>query len=246
MNPITILLYHRFAETDGPDTTAVGVFREHLRLLAGEGWQPLTVAQFVAAVESGSDPGPRRFVFTLDDGREEVLRVVDDLVRHEIDVLSFLVTSQTGSDGCHGWDVARTLRRDARFSFASHSHRHARWPMTEEGRQVLAADLIASRRHLRDELGPGPLDSHLAWPWGRCDAAFEDEARRQGFDWQYIVQRCAVDRPGRTLRLPRICMDGVPPSRFRLILNAMASPATAAVARNVTGAVRRWRHGLAY
>lgn len=248
MHPIPILLYHRFDDDSGPNTTAPAVFAAHLEALAGEGWRPLTLAEFAGAVADGADVGPRRFLMTFDDGLKEIVRAAEPLSRHAISALNFLITDEVGAGGrCIGWEDARRLAADAGFVFASHSASHARWAMDAAGAAQLREDLLRSRARLSAELPAESLAlDHLAWPWGRCSAEFEEVGQECGFGWQYLVQKAAVTRPEQTLRLPRLCFDGASAKAVIDALSPLAHPVSAWAMGAATSAVRSLRHGMAY
>jgi hypothetical protein len=145
------------------------------------------------------------------------------------------------------WGEARVLRDSGHFSLQSHSHSHSRWPLDTNGQQQVAAELALSHQALVNELGSTQGHfHHLAWPWGRCNAAFEKTALDLGFTYQYLVQKGAVTHAGTKLRLPRLCCDGMPTVTFSRWIDLLTKPYPALAVNCVYGSIRQWRHGLAY
>jgi peptidoglycan/xylan/chitin deacetylase (PgdA/CDA1 family) len=244
---IPVLLYHHVNTKTRAFTTAPDLFREHLAWLAAQGYRSLTTGEFEEAVRTG-EVGPKRFLLTFDDASADLPYCADVMLAFGFTGIAFLVTRSVGHDPrCVGWRDVSALSKLGVLDFQSHSHEHLRWPLSGCGERFIEEDLKTSREVLAERLGT-PMASirHLAWPWGRCSAAFEKQARDLGFTWQYLLQNGGVNRVGGQLRLPRVCADGVPLARFRLALSLLANSWSVSALNAASGMVRRARHGIGY
>jgi peptidoglycan/xylan/chitin deacetylase (PgdA/CDA1 family) len=252
--PLPILLYHDVSGT--AHGTSPDVFREHMRLLTSRGIAGLGLERFESALVAGALPEEPSVLITFDDGLADFLDEALPILREfDLQATAFLITGAmgqpAGASAPYGatlnWDQARILRDSGRVSLQSHGHTHARWPMTAASNAILADELIESRRILARELEL-PIDQirHLAWPWGRCNARFEAIAAEAGFTHQYLVQNGAVTHGNSKLRLPRLCCDGMPLHVFSRWIDILMNPLLSRIATQVSGLIRKRRHGLAY
>lgn len=104
------------------------------------------------------------------------------------------------------WSEVEAMRADGTFDFHSHTHTHRRWDRLladQSARdEALAEDLAASRYTLAAHLGE--TTSHLCWPQGYFDGAYQRVAAASGFTHLYTTEHDVV-RPGHDLsRLPRL------------------------------------------
>lgn len=246
---IPVLLYHQVGERAAPGATPTAVFRAHLDWLARHGWRSLTLREFETAVSGQEPAGPRRFLLTFDDGYADLTHIAGHLEAFGFTGTAFLITGrQRACDAAYlAPDALRSLATRGTLEFQSHTDRHVRVPPDAAGLDALAHDLADSRAWLADALDrPLAAVRHLAWPWGACTPAMERLARELGFDWQYLVQNGAVTRARGTLRLPRLCADGMPLPAFARWMSLLSSTAGARLANMSFGTVRRLRHGMAY
>lgn len=246
---IPVLLYHQVGERAAPGATPTAVFRAHLDWLARHGWRSLTLREFEAAVRGQEPAGARRFLLTFDDGCADLTDIAGCLEAFGFTGTAFLITGrQRAGDAAYLAPAAvRSLAARGTLEFQSHTDRHVRVAPGAAGLDALARDLADSRAWLADALDcPQAAVRHLAWPWGACTPAMEALARELGFDWQYLVQSGAVTRAAGTLRLPRLCADGMPLPAFTRWMSLLSSAPGARLANLTFGTVRRLRHGMAY
>jgi peptidoglycan/xylan/chitin deacetylase (PgdA/CDA1 family) len=89
------------------------------------------------------------------------------------------------------WSEVQRMGEDGTVEIHSHTHTHTRWdkviPNAEERAQRLAEDLSDSRQTLLARLGKE--SSHLCWPQGYFDAAYQTTANRLGFIAQYTTSQ---------------------------------------------------------
>lgn len=262
-HPVPILLYHHVSDEPLPWCSTPGLFDQHLAWLADHDYRTITLAQLRDRIEGRVDPEPREVVITFDDGYAELgTHVADSLRRHGFSAAAFLITSRNPDaegephaadydapdDTAYlSWERARALAAEGLFEFHSHTHSHQTWPLTAEEAPVLATEIRTARSLLSDRLDRPEADfDHLAWPYGRACAPWEDEARNLGVPMQYVVQRGAVTRADQIDRLPRILVDGMALSSFSRWLQVLSRRPTAVATNKVFGTIRARRQGAAY
>lgn len=257
---IPIFLYHHIDTSGDAHSTHPETFERALAWLADRGYRSLTLAEFDREVAgaAGTAPG-KSILLTFDDGYADLSTVVAPALRHYgFTGVAFLITNlcarsdpngdAAGAKGNHlSWAEARALAADGVLEFQSHSHSHERWSAGPGAERAVEEDLAASVEDLTAELRlPRAYFRHLAWPWGRCNEAWERVGRNLGLTHQHLVQRGAVTRTGQTTRLPRICFDGVPARSFRTWVTVLSSPTGARACNRIFGTLRARKHGLGY
>lgn len=104
------------------------------------------------------------------------------------------------------WSEVEAMRTACTFDFHSHTHTHTRWDRTiadSVTRDVaLAADLAASRGMLTARLGEA--STHLCWPQGYYDAAYQRIAQAAGFVYLYTTEHDVLRRSTDPARIPRL------------------------------------------
>ncbi len=261
--PVPVLLYHRVTNDPDPFGSTPELFESHLRWLADAGYHTISGRELTERLQTGRCGDGREVVITFDDGYRELgTTVADALRRHGFTATAFLITGRnptTATEGVAGdadpgasaeylaWDRARELADEGLFEFHSHTHSHDRWPLEPDQASVLADEVTLARRTLGRHLGRDESSfDQLAWPWGRACQAWEDAAIESGATTHYVVQRGAVTRPGQTVRLPRLLVDGMGLAQFRLWLTVLSSRPGAMAVNRVFGTVRARRRGAAY
>jgi peptidoglycan/xylan/chitin deacetylase (PgdA/CDA1 family) len=259
--PIPILLYHSVDHRGDSRSTAPEIFERQLSWLADHGYRSLTLEEFDRALSAPSKPTPRKvFLLTFDDGYPDLATVVAPaLRRYRFTGVSFLITgacppaaaaagNAASLAGSYiSWEQARALVSQGVVEFQSHSHSHHRWDAKRGVDDEVATDLANSVDMLAAQLRlPRKYFRHLAWPWGRCNEAWELIGKDLGLTYQHIVQRGAVTRIGQTTRLPRICCDGMTVPTLVTWMTLLSTPGGARFCNTVFGTIRRHRHGLGY
>ncbi len=251
---LPILLYHRIGH--GKDATPPHLFRQHMRHLVDRGISGVPLSDFELLAAGRGDQERPSVMISFDDGSQDCLtEALPVLAEFDLHATVFLITGRMR--GCNegrtpygnalSWNEARELQASGRIALQSHSHTHSAWPFSMAGQLLLAGELRQSRARLIAELGGDDRTfCHLAWPWGRCSTGFESLAKEIGYTHQYLVQRGALTAPGRTLRLPRLCCDGMSTARFSRWIEILSSPILARSANGLYGGIRHLRRGLAY
>ena len=258
MRPVPILLYHRIDHSGDPFTTTPEVFDSHLSWLAEENYRSIRPGELDAVLDGKTRPAAKTFMLTFDDGFADLETTVAPMLRrHDFSATAFLITNrvitdlnqaQAGpADAYLSWASARSLASDGLFDFHSHTHSHQQWPF-ESDAALVVEDIETSVAMLADELGrPRKELTHLAWPFGRASQEWEEAARTAGLSTQYIVQRGAVNRAGRQLRLPRLMADGYSLNTLKGWMSLLTNQPGTYGCNQMFGRMRELRHrGVGY
>jgi peptidoglycan/xylan/chitin deacetylase (PgdA/CDA1 family) len=180
-------------------------FADQMKVLAKNGYQAVTIEDFIAWIEGRRDLPNGSFMLTFDDG---FMGVHD----HAAPVLTelgwpatvFLVSALIGEQdewSHHDSSNAATYplldqshilaMTKQEFSFHSHSRRHA--DLTQLTDAALEDEVAGSRGELAALLGTPP--DFLAYPYGRFDDRVVDCARRAGYRAAFSVLS-GFNRPG--------------------------------------------------
>ncbi|MBP9058905.1 MAG: polysaccharide deacetylase family protein [Rhodoferax sp.] len=253
-SPIPILLYHKIGYDAG--STTPDIFDAHMKYLKSNNIHGVSLSSFESFIKNRIEQQSRSVLISFDDGSLDILtQALPVLSRYNFNGVAFLIssfmtqqnTSSNNIDRTLTWNEARFLRDSGRFALQSHSHTHEQWNFDRKNESILIDELKLSRNTLSSELGI-PLSNltHLAWPWGRCNENWESIANAVGFTYQYLVQKGAVTKIDKTLRLPRLCCDGMHPATFARWMKLFFSPGGAVSINHLLGGLRILRHGIGY
>lgn len=188
---VPILMYHSVGDRAPGSTRAwthsPAVLRSHLGVVTGEGYEPLTVSEYLAA-RRGARPLPERaVVVTFDDGyRDFATEALGLLATARVPVTLYVTSAYIG--GHAGW-----RRPDARLPMLSarelaglpadlvevgaHGHTHVKLDTVPV--EAARDEIRRSKATLEDTMGREVLT--FAYPHGRHDAAVRRLVREEGF-----------------------------------------------------------------
>lgn len=227
---VPVLMYHRVETTLAAPERRYAVtaaqFAAQLDWLAAHGWQPCTMAGFMAWYLHGAALPARSVLITFDDGFAGLhTHALPQLARRGWPATVFLVSALIG--GREGW-LAREQQASgsahallsaaqiaemaaAGIEFHSHSRHHAR--LTELDDTRLADELAGSRAELQQLLGTAV--EAIAYPYGGVDERVRQAATRAGYRLGFSVEP-GFNRPaGPALAVRRLDITGHDtPTRF--------------------------------
>lgn len=222
-----ILIYHRFGEDDVPSTNIrIAQFEEQLSELKAGGYSVLPLAEVLDAFETGRDLPERTVVLTVDDAYLSFAEAAwPRLKAHGFPVTLFVATDPVdqGLARYLDWDGIRRLR-DEGVAIGHHGSGHIH--MIDEGIDAARADIERANARFETEIGTVP--DILAWPYGEFSEALETLARNLGFRAALGQYSGVASVSDARMALPRFPINEsyASLSRFRLIANARALPAT--------------------
>lgn len=232
---VPVLMYHRVETTLAAPERRYAVtaaqFAAHLDWLAAHGWQPCTMAAFMAWQLDGAALPARSVLITFDDGFAGLhTHVLPQLARRGWPATVFLVSALIG--GHEGW-LAREQQASgaphallsaaqiaemaaAGIEFHSHSRHHAR--LTELDDERLADEVAGSRAELQLLLGK-PVEA-IAYPYGGVDERVRQAVARAGYRLAFSVEPGFNRAAGPALGVRRLDITGFDtPARFGRKLN---------------------------
>jgi len=184
----TVLIYHHFGDDRYPTTDVpLENFRRQMAYLRDNNYRVVPLAQLVAALADGRDFPDRSVVITIDDGYRSIYdRAWPILKSYGFPFTVFLYVEglEKGYSNYLTWPQVKEMQA-AGVDFQDHSYSHGRLAnpppdLDEAGyRQWLRADLMKSRRILRERLGKSP--DFLAIPYGEYSREVLEVGRTLGY-----------------------------------------------------------------
>ncbi len=203
---LPILMYHQIGEAGPGDKSDLYVsqtkFREHLDILADQGYRGVSPDELVRALSGGRfDSFPDLPVLiTLDDADGRTLGpAIEALAERSWPGIGYFVAGDAAS--LPGPAHLNDLRR-ARFTIGSHCMTHRR--LTGLSGEAICAELVDSRRRLEVRAGYPIL--HLSYPYGAFRGSEAAAARAAGYKTAVSVQRGNRHRRSDAFRLRRLPM----------------------------------------
>jgi len=204
-----VIVYHSFDDSGSPVSISPGVFRRHLMMIKRLGYETVTAARMVEALEGGPPLPARSVVLTFDDGLWNNYEVGLPLLEEfGFTATIFLVTGHTGRASTWErdrgipalplltWDKIKEMERYG-IDFQPHSVSHPH--LTRLSDKDLERELIHSRRTIEERLGvSAPL---FCYPYGEFDARVMERLKTHGFKAAFAghplkEERLALKRVG--------------------------------------------------
>jgi peptidoglycan/xylan/chitin deacetylase (PgdA/CDA1 family) len=211
---IPILVYHRFATTAADSmTVTVSLFESHLKYLRDNGYQTISLRQFVEFRANGHPAlPPRAIIITADDGHRSVFTQMLPLARkYSLPVALFIYPSAiSNADYAMTWEQLLELKQTGLFDIQSHSYWH---PNFKTEKQRLNPE--AYKRFVRHQLGDaknilerkiGVKVDSLAWPFGIFDDELMSLAADAGYTAGFAIEGRHATARDPMLAMPRYLM----------------------------------------
>jgi len=184
-----VIVYHSFDESGSPVSMAPDIFRRHLVIIKRLGYETITAARMVDALEGGPALPEKSVVLTFDDGLWNNYEVaLPLLIEFGFTATIFLVTGYTGRASTWErdmgipalplltWDKIKEMERCG-IDFQPHSVSHPH--LTRLSERDLEEELLKSRGSIEERLGvSAPL---FCYPYGEFDARVVDMLKKHGF-----------------------------------------------------------------
>jgi len=152
-------------------------FAAQMALLHADGAHTATLADVVAALESGAGLPPRTVVLTFDDGHDDfATRAVPVLLRYDFTATAFVVP---GFLGRPSYMTAAQVQQVAAAGFTIGAHTLHHVDLPAKSAAVAEVEIEASRTQLQSLTGQPVLD--FAYPYGRYNAAVVKLVEAAGF-----------------------------------------------------------------
>jgi peptidoglycan/xylan/chitin deacetylase (PgdA/CDA1 family) len=219
---VPVLVYHSVCTDPAPLMREWAIsptrFREHLAFLTREGYETLTVTDYVALLR---DPGaalPERLaIVTFDDGFADVATAgAPALVEAGVAATMYVSTAYVGGasswlgrDGEQPmltWDAIGELAA-AGIEIGAHSHHHV--PLDELDDVAAEMEITVSKRLIERQLGVA-VES-FAYPHGYHTRRIKDMVRRAGYTSACAVKEALSGPADDGFALARIMIHGEAP-----------------------------------
>jgi peptidoglycan/xylan/chitin deacetylase (PgdA/CDA1 family) len=195
-------------------------FAGQMRMLARDGYTPITFGRLAAARAGGEPLPPRPVLLTFDDGYANLKTNVHPLLRGMgFPYTVFLVSERVG--GANDWVAAEGyaptplltwgeivgMQAEGGVAFEAHTATHPR--LADLAPAEARREMAACKDALEQKLGR-PVTT-LCYPYGSHSEAVRDMAGEAGYAQAVTTEFGRVRADDPPLRLPRISVYHVPP-----------------------------------
>lgn len=139
-NKVIVLMYHHIDVKESGATISTGRFGTHMRLLKENGYNVISVEQFMDFMQKKAKVPDNAVVITFDDGYESFNQyAVPILKKYNFTATHFIIGASSDKQNVHtkhmSWDTMRKLKAEG-FSFYSHTYnQHDYVPLDKKGRK---------------------------------------------------------------------------------------------------------------
>ncbi|MEI7025464.1 polysaccharide deacetylase family protein [Paenibacillus sp. y28] len=223
-NKAIVLVYHHIDPKENGITISRERFHNQLQMLRDNGYNIITMEQFVAFMSSKGEVPQNAVLITFDDGYESFYtQAYPELLQFGFPATKFVVVDSIDNPPAKGtprlnWDQMREMKRNG-MSFYSHTnklHEYVKADQTlnlkpalanrmlldkenrleteEEYRERVKTDLIRADRRLEDELGI--QERLLAFPFGAYNETALQIGRELGIGFFFTTAE-GINVPGK-------------------------------------------------
>jgi len=160
-----VLMYHHVKSSGGGSEYAVSVdqFKRQVEWLKEEGYQTITIADLVEAIQSGKMLPLKPIILTFDDGYLDVYQNAYPILQEAGYTATMYLIENTINDHGYITDTIITELSEAGWEFGNHSATHAYLPSSKN----MEDEVCSSRARLIEEYNL-PFDS-FAYPYAAKD-----------------------------------------------------------------------------
>jgi peptidoglycan/xylan/chitin deacetylase (PgdA/CDA1 family) len=215
---LPILVYHSVSDRVAPAfrqfSISPSLFREHLAVLAQEGYRTQTVTAAAAGIRDGCGVGDRTVVLTFDDAFADfaenalpALRAADCAATLYVPTAYvasprvWLSREGVKNEPVMGWDELREAA-DAGIEIGAHSHTHAELDLLTG--EALTAEIAQPKALLEDHLGHEVTT--FAYPFGAHCARVRRDVRAAGYRSACAVGNLTAGVRSDVWSLPRLAI----------------------------------------
>ena len=203
-----VLMYHDVRDTalNYFDVTTED-FAAQLDRLKSEGYQTLSMEEFVSIVKNGGKFPKKSVLITFDDSYLGIYeRALPELIKRDMKATFFVLTDSLGKqDGDYPHITKEELNKMAAcplVSIGSHTRTHAHLEQIDDTKQN---DEIAHSRKMLEDLTGRKIEA-LAFPYGDYDKSVIEKVRKAGYEVSFAVQDRGLLHEDARFSIPRICM----------------------------------------
>lgn len=188
---IPVLSYHKLSHTrtSSKVTLSEDAFDRQMGYLKAEGYEVLTLRQFLDYMDFRLKPPKKSVLITFDDGWKTTRTIaLPILKKYRFTAVLFVYTGLVKSKPNSltlSWDDIRFLKKSGVFEIASHTVTHS--DLSRISDDQLRAELQESQRIIKENTGETP--NVLAYPNGIVNRTVADAARKYGYRAGFTVVR---------------------------------------------------------
>lgn len=224
-NEATIIMYHRFGESNLPSTNIqLDVFDEHLQTIDDEGWIVLPLAEIVSRLKSGEALPDKALAITVDDAFTSVYTEAFPRLKERGYPFTLFIATEAidmGRKGYASWDQIREMQ-SAGVEIGSQSHTHPH--MHRLSNDAVREEITISNARFLEELGEKP--NFFAYPYGEYTPEVRDIIEEMGFEAAFGQTSGVAHTSINTFEWPRFAFNenygGI--DRLKLAIEAKALP----------------------
>ena len=224
-NSATILMYHRFGETNYPSTNIrLGQFEEHIAELINNNYKVLPVKEIITAIQNNKKLPDRTVGITIDDGYLSIYtQAWPRLKKAGFPFTIFVATDpiDRGSSNYLNWDQLRELKNNG-VDIGGHTSSHNHMPASSPKHNH--SEINDSTSRITAEIGISP--KMFAYPFGEASKKIQHQVLQAGYKMAFGQHSGVVNQLTDFYYIPRFSINenygNI--SRFRLVINALPLP----------------------
>ncbi|WP_245773012.1 polysaccharide deacetylase family protein [Paenibacillus catalpae] len=153
-NKVIVLMYHHIDMKESGATISPSRFGTHMKLLKENGYNVISVEQFMDFMQNKGKVPDNAVVITFDDGYESFnLYAVPILKKNNFVATHFIIGASSDKQNVHtkhlSWDTMRKLKAEG-FSFYSHTYnQHDYVPLDKKGHKK--GPMLTNQIYLKDK-----------------------------------------------------------------------------------------------
>lgn len=177
---VPVVMYHHVApgSNDRADTVSPETFYKHLEYLSKNGFDVLTLDEYVTRKKNNEEFSHKSVVITFDDGYvDNYTYAYKELVKYNFPATFFLPSQLMGLRDTHlTWDQIREMTQN-QMSIGGHGHTHKYLPeLTEEQQRF---EITESKKILEEQTGVSV--NHFAYPIGGFNDSIKKMVEQAGY-----------------------------------------------------------------
>jgi len=217
---IPVLLYHHFMEDEVPKdrystTVEVSEFEEHIKTLAENGYNSISLEELRAYIEDGKKLPENPYIITIDDGYDSNYYYAFPILKKYNTKATIFVTVSMISDVpgrrwnknslvWMTWDQLKEMELSGLVEIQNHGYIHK--PANSITFDEFKESVLRGQEILDEKLGKRKINA-FAYPHGIKTKMAEKFLKESGFDMQFMVRAGTIARNSDLADLPRIVVS---------------------------------------
>jgi len=215
---VTVLLYHKFDESDSPSTSiSSSLFAEQMKYLKVHNYRVMPISELEKCINGKESFPDKGIVITIDDGYKSVYyKAIPILRAYGYPYTVFIAECAIGSKKCMDWNqLKEIIKQGGDIGCHSFSHPH----LVDISHKDVRKELIYSKKIM--ENGLGRKIRWFAYPFGEYDDYIRETGRKAGYKLMFTSDPGSVGEQSLPDAIPRqaIVGENIDMKRFNEKLN---------------------------